>query len=84
MGNYQCIQKPTFEVVDACALNPDFKALSRGDMTSVGEKGNKLSGGQKARISLGTKPTELDSKDIIFKRVFLQKPILLGYELNKC
>jgi len=40
-------------VTEACALVDDFKSLARGDMTNVGEKGSKLSGGQKARISLG-------------------------------
>jgi len=40
------------KVTEACALIEDFKTLSKGDMTSVGEKGSKLSGGQKARIAL--------------------------------
>jgi len=40
------------KVTDACALVEDFKLLGKGDMTNVGEKGSKLSGGQKARISL--------------------------------
>jgi len=40
------------KVVDACALADDFISLPQGDMTNVGDKGSKLSGGQKARISL--------------------------------
>ncbi len=40
------------QVVDACALSEDFRLLARGDLTHVGEGGSKLSGGQRARISL--------------------------------
>ena len=40
------------KVVDACALSQDFNNLPEGDMTNVGDKGSKMSGGQKARISL--------------------------------
>lgn len=40
------------EVVDACALQPDFDILPGRDMTEIGEKGINLSGGQKQRISL--------------------------------
>ncbi|KAH7820908.1 putative Multidrug Resistance Associated Protein (MRP) [Monocercomonoides exilis] len=40
------------EVVRICALEPDFKTLSAGDQTEIGEKGVNLSGGQKARIQL--------------------------------
>ena len=47
------IKYKLFQVTEACALVDDFKSLARGDMTNVGEKGSKLSGGQKARISLG-------------------------------
>lgn len=39
-------------VVKACALEEDFKILSYGDKTIVGERGVNLSGGQKQRISL--------------------------------
>jgi len=39
-------------VVEACALKDDFEHLPQGDMTNVGDKGSKMSGGQKARISL--------------------------------
>ncbi|KAK2954114.1 Multidrug resistance-associated protein [Blattamonas nauphoetae] len=38
--------------VRVCALEPDFKTLSAGDQTAIGEKGVNLSGGQKARIQL--------------------------------
>ncbi|KAL5288837.1 ABCC4.2 family protein [Megaselia abdita] len=40
------------QVVNACALLEDFKSLSSGDETLVGERGITLSGGQKARIGL--------------------------------
>ena len=35
----------------SCLL-PDFKILTDGDQTIIGEKGDTLSGGQKARVSL--------------------------------
>ena len=41
-----------YQVVEACALSDDFRLLSRGDLTHVGEGGSKLSGGQRARVSL--------------------------------
>lgn len=37
-------------VQSACALDADFRALERGDKTTVGSKGLNLSGGQKQRI----------------------------------
>lgn len=39
-------------VVEVCALKSDFALLPYGDKTLVGEKGNTLSGGQKARVNL--------------------------------
>jgi ATP-binding cassette subfamily C (CFTR/MRP) protein 4 len=39
-------------VVEVCALLPDFELFPHGDETIVGERGVSLSGGQKARISL--------------------------------
>lgn len=33
-------------------MEADFKILSQGDLTVVGEKGTTLSGGQKARLAL--------------------------------
>mmetsp|Transcript_36853 Transcript_36853/g.92368 ORF Transcript_36853/g.92368 Transcript_36853/m.92368 type:complete len:373 (+) Transcript_36853:760-1878(+) len=38
--------------LDVCALRPDLASLPAGDLTSIGEKGVTLSGGQKARVSL--------------------------------
>lgn len=40
------------QVVKKCALERDFTLLPHGDKTIVGERGQSLSGGQKARISL--------------------------------
>ncbi|KAJ4165257.1 hypothetical protein LMH87_006895 [Akanthomyces muscarius] len=38
-------------VVAACALLSDFKTLAEGDQTSIGQRGVKLSGGQRIRVS---------------------------------
>ncbi|XP_057660508.1 multidrug resistance-associated protein 1 isoform X6 [Diorhabda carinulata] len=40
------------DVIEACALLPDFDMLPAGDKTEIGEKGINLSGGQKQRVSL--------------------------------
>ncbi|KAF5542236.1 ABC transporter [Fusarium mexicanum] len=40
------------DVVNACALLPDFELLPHGDMTEIGERGVTLSGGQKQRINI--------------------------------
>ncbi|KAF9258420.1 hypothetical protein L218DRAFT_934784 [Marasmius fiardii PR-910] len=40
------------EVVEACALIPDFNVLEDGDETEIGAGGVSLSGGQKARVAL--------------------------------
>ena len=39
-------------IIDVCALKEDFKQLPDGDQTVVGERGEVLSGGQQARVSL--------------------------------
>ena len=39
-------------IIDVCALKEDFKRLPGGDQTVVGERGEVLSGGQQARVSL--------------------------------
>ena len=38
--------------MEACALDRDLKALGKGDLTRVGERGVSISGGQKQRITL--------------------------------
>ena len=40
------------EVVDACALRPDFDMLPSGDQTEIGERGITVSGGQKQRLNI--------------------------------
>lgn len=40
------------DVVQACALVPDFQVLPHGDKTEIGERGVTLSGGQKQRINI--------------------------------
>ncbi|KAJ2880697.1 hypothetical protein H4R27_004562, partial [Coemansia aciculifera] len=40
------------EVLRICALKPDFRILSAGDQTEIGERGVTLSGGQKQRVAL--------------------------------
>ncbi|ROT43088.1 ATP-binding cassette transporter protein [Sodiomyces alkalinus F11] len=40
------------QVIDACALRPDFEMLPNGDATEIGEKGITISGGQKQRLNI--------------------------------
>ena len=40
------------QVLDACALNQDLASFQHGDLSSIGENGIGLSGGQKARVAL--------------------------------
>ena len=39
-------------IIEVCALREDFQRLPGGDQTVVGERGEVLSGGQQARVSL--------------------------------
>jgi hypothetical protein len=43
-------------VLEACALLPDLKILSAGDMTEIGERGINLSGGQVFSSSFHSSP----------------------------
>jgi ABC-type multidrug transport system fused ATPase/permease subunit len=38
--------------IAACALDPDLEVLQHGDLTEVGQNGQRTSGGQRQRISL--------------------------------
>ena len=40
------------EVIEACALKPDFEMLPQGDATEIGERGITVSGGQKQRLNI--------------------------------
>ncbi|KAI9294503.1 hypothetical protein K502DRAFT_365790 [Neoconidiobolus thromboides FSU 785] len=40
------------KIVKACALNRDFKALTNGDRTEIGERGYNLTLGQRHRVSM--------------------------------
>ena len=49
----QPLEESKYErIIDVCALKEDFKRLPGGDQTVVGERGEVLSGGQQARVSL--------------------------------
>ena len=39
-------------VLHACALQHDVLHMSKGDLTTVGDRGSALSGGQRARLAL--------------------------------
>ncbi|KAH8831236.1 hypothetical protein DL96DRAFT_1695080 [Flagelloscypha sp. PMI_526] len=49
---YPFDEKRYEEVVECCALKPDFEMLEDGDETEIGARGVSLSGGQKARVAL--------------------------------
>ena len=40
------------QVVTACALDHDLRAMPAGDLSPVGDAGSRLSGGQRARLAL--------------------------------
>jgi ATP-binding cassette subfamily C (CFTR/MRP) protein 1 len=40
------------DVIEACALKPDFDMLPQGDATEIGERGITVSGGQKQRLNI--------------------------------
>ncbi|KAJ1720859.1 hypothetical protein LPJ53_004557 [Coemansia erecta] len=41
-----------WKVIHACALADDLKSWPKGDMTTIGERGVNISGGQRARLAL--------------------------------
>ena len=41
-----------WQVLEACALNPDLEGFKHGDLSNIGENGIGLSGGQRARVAL--------------------------------
>ena len=45
-------EKKYNKIVDICQLRPDFELLQQGDLTSISDKGDNLSGGQKTRMSI--------------------------------
>nr|F1M3J4.3 RecName: Full=ATP-binding cassette subfamily C member 4; AltName: Full=Multidrug resistance-associated protein 4 [Rattus norvegicus] len=48
-------EKERYEkVIKACALKKDFQLLEDGDRLVIGDRGARLSGGQKARVNLAT------------------------------
>ena len=40
------------QVLSACALDHDLRAMPAGDLSPVGDAGSRLSGGQRARLAL--------------------------------
>ena len=40
------------KIVNICQLEPDFELLKLGDMTTISDKGDNLSGGQKSRLNI--------------------------------
>ena len=52
------------QVIEACALKPDFALFKHGDLSNIGENGIGLSGGQRARVALA-------------RAVYSRAPILL-------
>ncbi|KAJ1888680.1 hypothetical protein LPJ81_006271, partial [Coemansia sp. IMI 209127] len=45
-------EKLFWQVIEACDLAEDIRAMPEGDLTEVGARGLKLSGGQKTRVAL--------------------------------
>lgn len=83
------------QVVDACALALDFRQLSHGDETILGDRGVQCSGGQRARIGLARaiyRDTDVlvvddplsavDSK--VGRQLFQEALLGLGVRRGKC
>ena len=45
-------EKKYNKIVDICQLKPDFELFQQGDLTSISDKGDNLSGGQKTRLTI--------------------------------
>lgn len=62
-------------VIESCALQKDLNQLANGDKTIIGERGQLLSGGQKARIKydLVDSPNNYIHSILIFPFLFILK-----------
>ncbi|WWD20530.1 hypothetical protein CI109_105006 [Kwoniella shandongensis] len=71
-------------VIDACALRTDIEAMSKGDLTDVGEKGLLLSGGQRQRISLARAAYSTSSIVLLDDPLSAVDPNVAHHILQRC